>query len=218
MAMSSHAGYHLTALLGAGALHVALAGWAMQPEPPVAIPQNQIIQISMVAPTIVKEKKTEPKQVVEKKVHPAIPPKKRGMVKLEEKPQPKPEPPKKVEAKKSARDEVQMQQLTSGLTSPDAMQMASAVTKPVAASYLNNPPPRYPEKARLRKQQGTVLLDVRVKTDGKPRDIRVAKSSGHHSLDQAALQTVRLWEFVPARRGSKHVEANVEIPITFRIN
>lgn len=205
-------------LIGAVALHGLVAGIAMQPEPPVTIPQNQLIQISMVAPTIVKEMEAEPKQVVEKKVEPVLPPKKKGMVKLEEKPEPKQEPLQKVEAKKSAQDDVQMQQLTSGLTSPDALQMASGVTKPVAASYLNNPPPRYPEKARLRKQQGTVLLDVRVKTDGKPRDIRIAKSSGHHSLDQAALQTVRLWEFVPARRGSKHVEANVEIPITFRIN
>jgi protein TonB len=214
--------FEMIPLIGAVALHGIVAGIAMQPEPPVAIPQNQIIQISMVAPTIVKEKKAEPEPVLKKKSKPALPPQKKGMVKLQETPEQKPEPPQKAEAKTPARDEaqdkVQMQQLTSGLTSPDAMQMASAVTKPVAASYLNNPPPRYPEKARLRKQQGTVLLDVRVKTDGKPRGIRVAKSSGHHSLDQAALQTVRLWEFVPARRGSKHVEANVEIPITFRIN
>ena len=218
MTMSSHAGLHLAALLGAGALHVALAGWAMQPEPPITIPKNQIIQISMVAPTMVKEKKAEPEPIVEKKIKPVLSPNKKGMVKLEEKPEPKPEPPRKEEEKKPKRDEMQMQQLTSDLTSPDAKEMASVVTRPVAARYLNNPPPHYPEKARLRKQQGTVLLDVRVKTDGKPRDIRIVQSSGHHSLDQAALQAVRLWEFLPARHGSTHVEANVEIPITFRIN
>lgn len=190
----------------------------MQPLPPMAIAQNQIIQISMVAPTVMKEVKAETKPKKETQTTPL--PSKKGMFKSKKESEKK-EPTaqlNKEEVKKPTTAEVQAQRLTSGLTAQDATQMNSAITKPVAASYLNNPPPRYPEKARLRRQQGTVLLDVCVKIDGKPRDVRIIKSSGYDLLDKTALQTVELWQFLPARRGNKHVEAHVEVPIIFQIN
>jgi protein TonB len=135
------------------------------------------------------------------------------------KPEPKPEPPerRKQPPKQQPQTQVSQQRLTSGIPHKQATTLAAAVTKPVAASYLDNPPPRYPEKARLRKQEGTVLLDVRISTDGTSEDVRVLSSSGYALLDRAALEAVRQWRFVPAKRGSQLIEANVEVPIKFQI-
>jgi protein TonB len=36
-------------------------------------------------------------------------------------------------------------------------------------------------------------------------------------LDQAALQAVKQWHFVPAQRGGEAVAAWVEVPIVFRL-
>ena len=214
--LPSYSFTHMTSIFVAGALHIALAAWAMQPVPPIVIPQNQIIQVSMVAPAIIKEKKVVPKEVKKKMAKVITPPAKKGMVKLKE--QESHKVVKKEEVKKQTTNDLRIQRTTSGFVSQSSTKINSAITKPIAASYLNNPPPSYPEKARLRRQQGTVLLDVRVKTDGKPRNIAIEKSSGHHLLDEKALATVRRWEFVPARIGSKAIEENVEVPIKFQIN
>lgn len=198
----------IAAMIGAVSLHGAIAGWAMLPDPPAALPQSQIIQISMVAPTMIKQEKVKqekPKQAQDKK--PSAP---KGMVKQE------PET-ARAKPKISPQEETQIQQITSGITNKNATEMASAVTKPIAASYLNNPPPRYPEKSRLKNHEGTVLLDVRVTAEGKPKNVSVLRSSGYSLLDRAALDAVRQWMFVPARRGSENIEANVEVPVKFQI-
>jgi protein TonB len=209
---------HVLAVLGVVGLHTGLAAWATAPEPPMVIPQQQIIHVSMVAPTIIQQKTTsQPKQEVEK-VPVKLPPKAKGMVKTE--PKPEVEKEEKVEKKKESAPIIQQAsaQLTSGQQALHAKNKNSAITKPAAADYLKNPPPEYPHRARERKEQGTVLLDVCVTVEGSPRTVEVQRSSGHHALDQAALDAVKHWRFVPARRGSKLVEANVVVPIQFRIN
>ena len=104
------------------------------------------------------------------------------------------------------------------LQSQNSIETRAAITKPIPANYLNNPEPHYPLRARRKGYQGTVLLDVIVQTDGSPKLVKLLRSSGHEILDNTALETVKNWKFVPARRGAKYVEAGVEVPITFRIN
>ena len=96
---------------------------------------------------------------------------------------------------------------------------AAAVTTPPSlnADYLSNPPPSYPASARRRGESGLVLLRVKVSAAGKPEEVRVSKSAGVDVLDRAALEAVRNWTFVPARRGNIAVEAWVEVPIQFRL-
>jgi protein TonB len=94
----------------------------------------------------------------------------------------------------------------------------SAPTPPLFnAAYLNNPPPRYPLAARRNGEQGTVTLRVLVNAEGRPAAVSVEKTSGSPHLDNAALDTVRSWRFVPARRGERAVEAWVLVPIVFRL-
>jgi protein TonB len=47
--------------------------------------------------------------------------------------------------------------------------------------------------------------------------VQLKASSGSQRLDTAALETVRQWKFVPARRGDTPVEAWVLVPITFSL-
>lgn len=85
------------------------------------------------------------------------------------------------------------------------------------AAYLDNPPPAYPAMARRLREEGRVLLRVLVTADGRAGSIEVATSSGSERLDQAALDAVRRWRFVPAKRGDAAVAAHVIVPISFAL-
>ncbi len=86
-----------------------------------------------------------------------------------------------------------------------------------SAAYLRNPPPRYPLSARRSGEEGTVLLRVRVTADGAAAQVELDRSSGFALLDGAALDAVRGWKFVPARRGNRNVEDWVRVPVVFRL-
>ncbi len=84
--------------------------------------------------------------------------------------------------------------------------------------YLNNPAPAYPPLARRLREQGTVMLRVHVDADGRATEVEIKTSSGFPRLDQAALQTVRQWRFVPGRLGGKAVAAWVLVPVAFSLS
>ena len=86
-----------------------------------------------------------------------------------------------------------------------------------SATYLHNPEPRYPLSARRREESGTVRLKVLVTPQGTAARVELEQSSGSAALDQAALQTVKNWHFVPARRGDEPIEAWVKVPIQFQL-
>ncbi len=80
-----------------------------------------------------------------------------------------------------------------------------------------NPVPDYPKRARRRGLEGRVLLRVIVDPEGRPAGLNVLKSSGHRLLDRAALRTVRVWRFFPARRNGQTVTDEILVPIVFRL-
>jgi protein TonB len=85
-------------------------------------------------------------------------------------------------------------------------------------AYGVNPLPPYPAAARRMGMEGVVRLEVIVAPDGRVREVRVLRSSGHAMLDEAAVSTVRRqWRFVPARREGVPVESRAEVPIRFRL-
>lgn len=87
----------------------------------------------------------------------------------------------------------------------------------VLPGYLRNPAPVYPARARQLEHEGTVVLDVEVTAEGLCGSLRVARSSGHALLDEAAASAIRTWRFKPATRGHGAVPVWVEIPVTFRL-
>ncbi|WP_248465685.1 energy transducer TonB [Pectobacterium versatile] len=146
-------------------------------------------------------------------------------------PEKKPEPaPKKVAVKKNPpapapEPQAEAASATAPITPAPVAQKAVAqpvdapLTPPLAnADYLHNPAPSYPDVAISRGYEGTVLLNVQVRADGKVQTIRIHQSSGYPSLDDAARDTVRRWSFVPARRGSQPVSGWVVVPVDFSLN
>jgi periplasmic protein TonB len=85
------------------------------------------------------------------------------------------------------------------------------------ASHLANPRPKYPPESRRRREQGTVVLDVHILPDGSVAEVRLKHSSGHGLLDRAAADAVRLWRYVPAKRGDTPIAFWYEQPIVFAL-
>ena len=94
-----------------------------------------------------------------------------------------------------------------------------AITSPpnFNPAYLNNPKPPYPRLARRNGEEGTVLLRVLVTREGRAARLELDKTSGFPLLDSAALEAVKEWRFVPARKGTESVEDWVRVPIVFRL-
>jgi protein TonB len=85
------------------------------------------------------------------------------------------------------------------------------------ADYLLNPAPAYPPPSVAAGEQGKVLLRVFVSVHGDAQEVELHEGSGFRRLDRAALDAVRRWRFVPARRGSEAVAAWVVVPISFTL-
>lgn len=82
------------------------------------------------------------------------------------------------------------------------------------------PAPIYPLELQRFGIFGTVLLEVDVLADGSVFDVRIKKSlfSGKGGLDEAAIQAVRKWKFVPGKKEGKAIDASVIIPIEFTLD
>lgn len=77
--------------------------------------------------------------------------------------------------------------------------------------------PHYPESARRRGIEGTVLLKMRITEQGRVETVQVERSAGHPDLDQSAMEAVKRWRFAPARRAGEAVAVWVFIPVEFKL-
>lgn len=99
-----------------------------------------------------------------------------------------------------------------GAAGPDTTEI------PARPRYRENPPPAYPEQARRRRIEGTVVLEALVSGGGSVHHLAVQASSGYPLLDEAALRAVRGWRFEPGRRGSVPVTMKVLVPVRFALH
>jgi periplasmic protein TonB len=103
------------------------------------------------------------------------------------------------------------------VAAPPAPQPAPVAQPRFDADYLDNPKPPYPSLSRRMGEEGRVLLRAHIDAAGLPREVLLATSSGSERLDRSALDTVRRWKFVPAKRGDEAVAAWVLVPIVFSL-
>ncbi len=178
--------------------------------PPQPLP---VVQVSLLAPPVPPEPRVVPLQQ---------PPK------VER--QPKPVVEKAVAAptpvavmQPVAEHAVQQAPMPAAPPSPPALAPSPPAAEPAMeppryhAAYLSNPPPAYPMAARRRGIEGTVLVRAEISAGGECQRVELKKTSGHEMLDNAALEAVKTWRFVPAKRGGQAVVAWVEVPITFKL-
>ena len=85
------------------------------------------------------------------------------------------------------------------------------------AAYLNNPSPSYPPMSRRLGETGKVFLRVHVLPAGQPDQVEIRTSSGFPRLDNAAMEAVKRWRFIPAKQGNDAVAAWVVVPISFSL-
>jgi len=104
-----------------------------------------------------------------------------------------------------------------GAAAASAAAVAVIPPRPIAA-VAKDRRPVYPELARRRGEQGRVVLRVRVGPNGLPLAVTVDRTSGHASLDHAAMAAVRQWRFAPALEDGRPVAAVAEIPVQFRLS
>nr|WP_240788708.1 energy transducer TonB [Ramlibacter henchirensis] len=84
-----------------------------------------------------------------------------------------------------------------------------------SAEYLQNPPPAYPAMSRRLGEQGQVMVRVLIGADGSAQQAQVTRSSGYERLDQAALNAVLKWRYVPGKRGGVPEAMWFNVPINF---
>jgi len=85
-------------------------------------------------------------------------------------------------------------------------------------AYLNNPAPDYPGVSKRAGEEGRVLLKVLVSANGDAENVDIEKSSQFDRLDQAAINAVKRWRFIPARKGNQMLSAYVLVPVKFSLS
>ncbi|WP_371378453.1 TonB family protein [Sporomusa aerivorans] len=65
-----------------------------------------------------------------------------------------------------------------------------------------------------------VGVKIEVLENGRTGEVQIARSSGRQSFDEAALQAVRKWRFVPAQEavGGRTVRCFTTLSVVFRLN
>ncbi|BET26811.1 outer membrane transport energization protein TonB [Limnobacter thiooxidans] len=206
-------------------LHVLGLVWAAQhlslTEPVVTPPS--VVGV-LVAP--------EPAPVVSKPLPPPQKPEPKPVSKQPPAPTPKPKPTpiaKPDTVRETVAEPVQQAApSTPSPQTPSAAPVQPAATAPEApapvtpprtdAAHLNNPAPQYPPLSRRLGEQGRVMLDVYILPDGSVGEIKLNRTSGFPRLDNAALQAVKSWKYVPAKRGDKPIPYWYVQPVSFVLN
>lgn len=85
----------------------------------------------------------------------------------------------------------------------------------LSLSCTERTPPAYPATSRRLGEEGLVVLRVELDESGSVSAARVAGSSGHARLDEAALAAVRTWRCRPALRDGREVRAVALQPFKF---
>jgi protein TonB len=64
-------------------------------------------------------------------------------------------------------------------------------------------------------EEGRVEVEVQVQADGTASKVSLRRSSGYPRLDEAALEAIKRWKFIPAKRAGEAVAASVIVPMPF---
>jgi protein TonB len=75
--------------------------------------------------------------------------------------------------------------------------------------------PKYPSLARASHVEGIVILEVIIDEGGQVTSTRVLKSVA--LLDQAAVDAVRQWKFVPARLNGEPIPIVMTVTVSFTL-
>ncbi len=118
------------------------------------------------------------------------------------------------------RTSVRPQPTAASAESAQAKQLGAAVVQESAARivppvFTSARPPVFPSEARRHGWRGVVLLMITVDELGAVKSVDVVETSGHATLDAAAVRAVRTWRGRPATRDGVPYESRWKKPIRF---
>jgi len=122
---------------------------------------------------------------------------------------------KKLNKEKTTKDSDLVKEKTSEAKSEGALASAPVSMPNSDASELNNPKPPYPAISKKLREQGLVLLKACIGANGSLDSLDLKQGSGFSRLDQVALQTVKQWKFIPAKKGGTPIPMCYELPVKF---
>ena len=108
-------------------------------------------------------------------------------------------------------------QLDHAQASTASLETGNALHELRPVPTAGNPKPVYPRIAIRRGIEGEVGLSVSVSPSGQVSRVSVSKPSGFAILDQAAIDSVKKWEFTPATRNGVPTPMVIDIPVQFRL-
>jgi len=221
-----------SATLAAALLHGSLLFWYIHRQAPLPfsaaapLPMIDMVLSAPVSPAvnqpITPPTPLPPKEVKKPDPKPLKKPKPKPLKKSKLKPKPLPSE-TKVKQVDVQKDEPDSAPPTSSAPPAETHERAASPRKdtytPASsdANYLNNPKPDYPMTARQRHWEGLVLLRVYITADGHAAQVIVQRSSGHEELDESALEAVKTWRFIPAKRGEFAEASWASVPINFSL-
>jgi periplasmic protein TonB len=83
-----------------------------------------------------------------------------------------------------------------------------------APRAIFDPEPEYIEKAHKERQQGTVLINMVVGSDGLPREVKVYRSLSA-DLDESAVNAVKQWKFAPGTKNGEPAAVQIVVELSF---
>jgi protein TonB len=211
-------------------LHLTAAGigwWLYEPQQPAHLAGQQTLSIQLIdsmetRTNVVQAPTPETRQITEKPIS-STDPQAPATLFIPEKTSLPPAGTQNLPVEKPLLEDVPETEntLASIAATAGAIQAPNAISAIQEASfhadYLHNPKPRYPTLSMRLGEQGIVLLHVHVNSQGQALDVNIKQSSGYARLDQAALDVVKQWQFIPARQGDTRLESWVDVPVQFSL-
>jgi TonB family protein len=111
---------------------------------------------------------------------------------------------------------------TANAAAPTAAVPASAKQPGVRVAPTRDPshpcaPPQYPSSSRFAGDTGTTIVELLINTDGSVGDSRIATSSGHHDLDQAARGAFGHCKWKPGMLDGKPEAARLLVKMSWQL-
>ena len=86
------------------------------------------------------------------------------------------------------------------------------------ARLIRSERPPYPQVARRQGWEGTVVLRITIGAGGDVETVATQKSTGFDALDESAMESVKRWQFDPAKDGEFRIASVVDLPIRFDLD
>jgi TonB family protein len=111
---------------------------------------------------------------------------------------------------------------TANATPPSTAVAASAKPSGVRVAPARDPshscaPPQYPSSSRFAGDTGTTVVELLINTDGTVGDSRIATSSGHRDLDQAARSAFSHCKWKPGTLDGKPEAARLLVKMSWQL-